>query len=99
MHRAYRRTERGTPTTRSISDIVPDQRFILTYWMHIDDAPISASLQTVAFAPDGAGTLLTFTEQAAFLDGFDGPDSRQEGTAIASGPTGSGNRRLKPYEG
>jgi uncharacterized protein YndB with AHSA1/START domain len=61
-------------------NIVPDERFILTYWMHIDDTPISASLQTVEFARDGRGTLLTFTEQAIFLDGFDGPASREEGT-------------------
>jgi uncharacterized protein YndB with AHSA1/START domain len=61
-------------------DIVLDERFILTFWMNIDGAPISASLQTVQLAPDGSGTLLTFTEQAAFLDGFEGPDSREEGT-------------------
>jgi uncharacterized protein YndB with AHSA1/START domain len=61
-------------------DIVPDERFVLTFWMSIDGKPISASLQTVQVAPDGAGTLLTFTEQAAFLDGFEGPDSREAGT-------------------
>jgi uncharacterized protein YndB with AHSA1/START domain len=63
-------------------DIVPNERFVLTYWMDIDGKPISASLQTVEFAPDGAGTLLTFTEQDAFLDGFDGPASREEGTRL-----------------
>ena len=64
------------------TDIIPDERFILTYWMTLDGVPISTSLQTVEFAPDGAGTLLTFTEQDAFLDGFDGPDSREEGTRL-----------------
>ena len=63
-------------------DIVPDERFVLTFWMNLDGAPISASLQTVTFAREGAGTLLTFTEQAAFLDGFDGPASREEGTRL-----------------
>jgi uncharacterized protein YndB with AHSA1/START domain len=61
-------------------DIVPDQRFILTYWMHINAAPISASLQTVELAADGAGTRLIFTEQAAFLDGYDDAGSREHGT-------------------
>ena len=61
-------------------DIVPNERIVLTFWMDIDGTPISTSLQTVQFRPDGAGTLLTFTEQAAFLDGFEGPESREEGT-------------------
>jgi uncharacterized protein YndB with AHSA1/START domain len=62
------------------TNIVPNERFVLTYWMTLDGAPISTSLQTVEFAPDGGGTLLTFTEQDAFLDGFDGPATREEGT-------------------
>jgi uncharacterized protein YndB with AHSA1/START domain len=61
-------------------DIVPNERFILTYWMSINDIPISASLQTVELFADGAGTRLQFTEQDAFLDGFDDADSRKEGT-------------------
>ena len=64
------------------TNIIPNERFILTYWMTLDGVPISTSLQTVEFAPDGAGTLLTFTEQDAFLDGFDGPASREEGTRL-----------------
>ena len=61
-------------------DIVPNQRFILTYWMHLNDQAISTSLQTVEFAPDGEGALLTFTEQDAFLDGYDDAGSRKNGT-------------------
>jgi uncharacterized protein YndB with AHSA1/START domain len=61
-------------------DVVPNERFILTYWMTINDVPISASLQTVELFADGTGTRLKFTEQDAFLDGFDDAGSRREGT-------------------
>jgi uncharacterized protein YndB with AHSA1/START domain len=77
-------TKRGTRTTYEALylNIVPDERIILTYWMDLDGRAISTSLQTVELAPDGAGTRLTFTEQDAFLDGFDGAASREEGTRI-----------------
>jgi uncharacterized protein YndB with AHSA1/START domain len=61
-------------------DIVPDQRIVLTYDMHLDDRRISVSLVTVEFRPEGAGTRLVFTEQGAFLDGYDGPAQREQGT-------------------
>jgi uncharacterized protein YndB with AHSA1/START domain len=61
-------------------DIVPDQRIIYAYEMHIDDARISVSLATVTLEPAGAGTRMTFTEQAVFLDGFDDQGSRERGT-------------------
>ena len=61
-------------------DIVPDERIILCYDMHLDETRISVSLATVEFKPKGAGTRLIFTEQGAFLDGFDNPALREEGT-------------------
>src|ERR671911_1699181 len=61
-------------------DIVPDQRIVLTYDMHLDDARISVSLATVEFRPEGTGTRLVFTEQGAFLDGYDEPSERERGT-------------------
>jgi uncharacterized protein YndB with AHSA1/START domain len=61
-------------------DIVPDQRIVLTYDMHLDDARISVSLATVEFRAEGAGTRLVFTEQGAFLDGYDEPSERERGT-------------------
>src|SRR5688500_2318869 len=63
-------------------DIVPEQRIIYCYDMRLDDAHISASLATVQLAPAGAGTHLTFTEQAVFLDGYDDSGSRERGTRI-----------------
>ena len=48
--------------------------------MHLDDKRISVSLATVELKPAGAGTRLIFTEQAVFLDGYDNPAQREEGT-------------------
>lgn len=52
-------------------DIVPEHRIIYAYEMSFAGQRLSASLVTVAFAPDAGGTRLTFTEQAALLDGGD----------------------------
>ena len=41
--------------------------------MHIGDTRISVSLATIELKPEGTGTRLTFTEQGAFLDGYDDP--------------------------
>ena len=61
-------------------DIVPNQRIVYTYDMHLNDARISVSLATVEFKPAGAGTRLIFTEQAVFLDAIDSPAEREHGT-------------------
>jgi uncharacterized protein YndB with AHSA1/START domain len=61
-------------------DIVPDQRIVYTYDMHLDQTRISVSLATVEFKPAGAGTRLIFTEQGVFLDGADKPKDREHGT-------------------
>jgi uncharacterized protein YndB with AHSA1/START domain len=61
-------------------DIVLDARIVYTYDMLRDETRISVSLATVELEPEGAGTRLTFTEQAAFLDGEDTPGLREHGT-------------------
>lgn len=61
-------------------DIVPDERIVYAYQMHLDARRISVSLATVEFRPEGKGTRLVFTEQAAFLDGYDRPGEREIGT-------------------
>ena len=63
-------------------DIVPNDRIIYGYDMRLDDKRISVSLATVEFKPAGKGTRLTFTEQGAFLDGFDDPSMRERGTVV-----------------
>jgi len=61
-------------------DIVRDQRIVYTYDMHIERKRISVSLATVVIEPAGAGSRMTFTEQAVFLDGYDDAGSRERGT-------------------
>ncbi|HVZ02497.1 MAG TPA: SRPBCC family protein [Dongiaceae bacterium] len=61
-------------------DIVPDERIIYSYEMHRDKERISVSLATIEFKRAGKGTRMLFTEQGAFLDDFDTPQIREEGT-------------------
>jgi len=77
----------GAFTTGTVStfearyqDIVPNQRIVYSYDMHIDDNRISVSLATVEFQPVGAGTKVVVTEQGVFLDGRDNPAAREAGT-------------------
>jgi uncharacterized protein YndB with AHSA1/START domain len=61
-------------------DIVPDERIVFSYDMDLDGERISVSLTTIELKRDGAGTHLTYTEQGAYLDGWDHPDGREQGT-------------------
>lgn len=60
-------------------DIVENQRIVVAYTMTVGGARISASLATFEFRQDGDGTRLVFTEQAAFFEGGDGPEMREQG--------------------
>ncbi|MYZ49123.1 SRPBCC family protein [Propylenella binzhouense] len=60
-------------------EIEPAVRIVYAYEMVRDGRCLSVSLATAEFAPEGAATRMTFTEQAAFLDGS-GPDARRAGT-------------------
>lgn len=61
-------------------DIAPDERIIIAYTMTVGEARIFASLATFEFKPDNARTRLIFTEQGAFLDGYDEVGRRRTGT-------------------
>ena len=61
-------------------DIVPDQRIVYSYDMHMDDTRISVSLATIEIEPEGKGSKLVLTEMGAFLDGHDSVNSREGGT-------------------
>ena len=64
-------------------DIVPDQRIVYSYTMHLNDAKISVSLATMELNAESSGrTRLKVTEQGAFLDGYDDDGSRERGTAF-----------------
>jgi uncharacterized protein YndB with AHSA1/START domain len=61
-------------------EIVPDRRIVYAYTMDRDEKRISVSVATVEVESADAGTRLTFTEQAAYLDGADTPAAREHGT-------------------
>ena len=76
-------------------DIVPNERIISSYDMHMDDKRISVSLATVEFKPAGAGTRLVYTEQGAFLDGYDNAGQREQGTRDLLDKLGAALRQAK----
>jgi len=61
-------------------DIVPNERLVYAYEMHLDDRKISVSLATLELKLVGKGTRLVVTEQGVFLDGYDDAGSREHGT-------------------
>lgn len=42
---------------------------------------MTVSLTTVELRPDGPGTQLVLTEQGTFLDGYEDPSWREQGTS------------------
>ncbi|MFZ2031301.1 MAG: SRPBCC family protein [Vitreimonas sp.] len=61
-------------------DIVENERIVIGYQMHLDQTRISVSVGTTEIKPDGAGSTLIYTEQGAFLDGYDDAGARERGT-------------------
>jgi len=61
-------------------DIVPGERIVYAYSMHLDGRKISVSLATFEFKRDGAGTRFVMHEDGAFLDGYDDNGSREQGS-------------------
>jgi uncharacterized protein YndB with AHSA1/START domain len=83
--RAKGRFEGGITTTFDAiyHDIVPRERIVYTYEMHLDERKISVSLATLQIKPAGQGrTKLLIDEQGAFLDGYDDAGKREHGTGI-----------------
>ncbi|WP_332691936.1 SRPBCC family protein [Bosea sp. (in: a-proteobacteria)] len=82
FERSRFRYQGGPPiTNESIYQVIqPNERIILAYAMAIDGVPLSGSLLTMEYLPEGSGTKLVFTEQGAYLDGKDGPVHREEGS-------------------
>ena len=61
-------------------DVIPNERLVYSYVMHLDDKKISVSLATMQLKAEGGKTTLKVTEQGAFLDGYDDAGSREHGT-------------------
>src|SRR5690554_4194670 len=62
------------------TDIVENDRIVLTYDMWIDSKHISTSVATYEFEAIDGGTRYTHTEHGVHLDGIDTPPEREEGT-------------------
>lgn len=62
-------------------DIVPNERILTTSTMHSEDQLSTASVTSVEFRTDGAGTLVILTEHGAYLPGQEQPEWREQGTA------------------
>ena len=73
--------EEGTPCSNDTvyMDIVQNRRIVIAYSMSLAGSPFSVSLVTIELVPEGGGTRLVFTEQAAFFEQADGIDMREQG--------------------
>lgn len=60
-------------------DIVFGERIVVANWIDVDGQRISVSQFTAEFRAEGNGARLVVTEQGAYLDGHDSPDSRAIG--------------------
>lgn len=81
LHRAILPDGREQTVDKVFLEIVEAARIIFAYAMEAGGRSLSASLVTVEFHADGAGTRMTLTEQLAYLDGNMDLDQRIEGTA------------------
>jgi uncharacterized protein YndB with AHSA1/START domain len=60
-------------------DVITNRRIVFVSTMTVGGKLISAAMGTLEFLPLGKGTTLLFTHQAAFFEGADGPERREEG--------------------
>ena len=61
-------------------DVIPEERLVYSYEMHLDHKKISVSLATLQLKAEAGKTTLMVTEQGAFLDGYEDAGSREQGT-------------------
>jgi uncharacterized protein YndB with AHSA1/START domain len=60
-------------------DIVPEQRIVSAYEMHVGEERISVSIGTSTFEAVPGGTRYVYTEQGTYLDGSDDGSKRRHG--------------------
>ncbi|MGP3533727.1 SRPBCC domain-containing protein [Microbacterium sp. RD1] len=73
----------GGPLSRyeaRYTDIVENERIVVTYDMWLDGDHISTSVVSFEFEPVAIGTRFTHTEHGVHLDGLDDGAGRREGT-------------------
>ena len=81
---AYRPADGNQPalTFESVyHDIVSDQRIVYSSTLSAGGQLATVSLTTIEFRPAAEGTELILTEQGTFLDGYEDPGWREEGTS------------------
>lgn len=61
-------------------DIVENVRMVFAYSMSVEGRGLSASLVTLELHPESSGAVMLFTEQLAYLDGYDDFEERRRGT-------------------
>jgi uncharacterized protein YndB with AHSA1/START domain len=61
-------------------DIVPNERIVYSYVMHLDGKKISVSQACIELTAENGGTKLVLTEYGDYLDGYDDAGSREHGT-------------------
>lgn len=59
--------------------IIPNRRIVNTYWMTMGGEPLSVSLLTLDFLPEGGGARLLMTEQGAYFGDPAAVAGREEG--------------------
>ena len=85
------RWEGGVVSTfdAAYQDVIPNERLVYSYVMHLNEKKISVSLATMQLKTEGGKTILTVTEQGAFLDAYDDAGSREQGTGFLLDQLGS----------
>jgi len=71
--------------TARFHHVVPNERIVYVYDMHLSGRHHSLSLATVEIDPADGGTRLVYTEQVAYLDGTDSRDGtagRERGVSV-----------------
>lgn len=97
LHRAVLPDGRPQFIDKVFLEIVPDARIIFAYTMEAAGRHLSASLVTVEFNADGAGTRLTLTEQLATSTAT--TTSTSGSRAPPRALTGSCSRSRRPNRG
>lgn len=71
--------------TAHYHQIVPSERLVYTYDMHINGKHLSVSIATVELFAEGDATRMLYTEQAVYFDSPDGHVHRESGTRVLFG--------------
>lgn len=81
LHGRFASSGMESKFTSRYHEIIPNERIVYVYDMHVNGAHMSVSLGTFELTPAKGGTHLKYTEQAVYVDGKDGNADRERGTA------------------